>query len=1173
MKVKELFDRDITRHIDPAVVVSGVKHINQEIDEYIFTAGDHGVTKNIYKFLNSLVNDSDKKTGVWINGYYGSGKSHFIKYLHYLLNPDFKERAFKNYSNAVKEGGAFGESVTIGDLTILKKKLDGYSVEEILFNIDAVSKHDDSKDRITRVLLKQLNKFRGYNSVNIALALFLEKVLDDAGKFEEFKKEIENLGGSAWTDGKNITRYIHSYLDQVLDVAKGLIPALDKHSLRDSITKAEEYTIDSLIDELKDYIANKGEKYRLIFLLDEVSQYIGDDTTLLLNLQTIVENVGELDDNVWIVCTAQQELQNLVDNTGNSTHDFGKILGRFETKISLDSQDAAFITKKRLLEKDSTSIGVLNDFYKANKGDIENQFVFEHDWYQNFADKEDFVLTYPFVPYQFRLISDVFQSFSNSGYVGEGVRNTERSILGITHFSANLIKDEELGYFAPFDTFFNEQLRDNLTLFARNILDRAYNIQEVRNDDFARRVVNIVFMISNLGESQSVNFPANVENISILLMDSISLKKQDLLAKVQTVLNVLVTKNIIQVSEGKYRFLQEDEIEVANLIANTTVIGDDKLDYVFTNILEKIIKSKSKMGEADLANRKIKINVSIDDKVYGSHGDIDLKFSLFDNTPIENLAHSIASNDIRICLSEWFNGETELKQKLNDCVRTQTYITKTRSQAKGARLETLKGFKDANDALLVELEHKFEAKFLETPIISTNQVILPADISGTSPVSKFEKMVDLHLSRVYSKHDLISGYATTSADLKTKAASSQKNIGINFSTAEEEVDLKITVLGGSCTVNDLVKQFEKAPYGWKDISTLDVLLSMAAQGAKRFEWKNDEIDFPTFADKATNSRERDSIVVLDEKVHSQEDIDAFISAINNDIFNKTIIPPSNDLKEAVESFKLYLRDELVVLKDQLDDYEGYPFAIHIKSFHTSLAEIYTTRDAESVMNKVISDKDELVQLREQYEMVNDFTKSNVDGYFDILKFGDDNRSNFKTLDETLIVKSDELLKYLNSDAEPWDKYPQMKKAYKELYEAINDKLDSLKTEVTEIYEAIFEEIEETRVALSITETDLTEDSTKYLLKINGLDDISQLDIIELSKSEFKAKNLKILQDFVDKKKAKASGGSFVPAFDVSVSGQMGPTKIESAIELDDYMEKQKGKLMVKLAKNKKLFLK
>lgn len=91
-------------------------------------------------------------------------------------------------------------------------------------------------------------------------------------------------------------------------------------------------------------------------------------------------------------------------------------------------------------------------------------------------------------------------------------------------------------------------------------------------------------MISNLGESHSVNFPANVENISLLMMNDLQTGKMELQNKVQKVLDVLINKNIIQASEGKYRFFKEDEIEVANLVRSTSITSDDRWEYIYNDI-------------------------------------------------------------------------------------------------------------------------------------------------------------------------------------------------------------------------------------------------------------------------------------------------------------------------------------------------------------------------------------------------------------------------------------------------------------------------------------------------------------------------------------------------------------------------------------------------------------
>lgn len=461
--------------------------------------------------------------------------------------------------------------------------------------------------------MKQLNAKRGFNSQNIALAKLVEKELHKIGQLENFKKRIQEVFQTTW-DNHNISNLLHLRRTKVVDIVAEFIENVDKESLVEALKDNKSYTIEELIFELQEYVEEQPENFRLVFLMDEVSQYIGKNSSLLLNLQTIVEEVGsKLGQKVWIVCTAQQDLSNLVNGNEGRNEDFGKIMGRFETMISLDSQDTRYITQKRLLEKNAEGLQELTNFYTENKVAIENQFDFGHSLYQNFQGAEEFYLSYPFIPYQFRLISDVFQSFSTIGFVGEGVKNTERAILGITHFTAKEQKDKNLGYFISFDNFFNEQLSKNLQHSAKSILDRAFNLDfEEDIKSFAHRVIKVLFMISHLDESLKINFPATVENISFLLINDISEIKRDSLQKVEKILNILINNNIIQESEGKYRFLNNDGILVASSIAASSINEKQQLDYFNTQFIKKILKPQTIYN---LGNKTIKLKIAIDDKM------------------------------------------------------------------------------------------------------------------------------------------------------------------------------------------------------------------------------------------------------------------------------------------------------------------------------------------------------------------------------------------------------------------------------------------------------------------------------------------------------------------------------------------------------------------------------
>jgi hypothetical protein len=1167
MKIQQLYEREIDRRIDPAVVVSDMNdyNVHQEIDEYVFTSG---ITKNMYKFLNAVANKKVGKTGVWISGYYGSGKSHFIKYLFYCLNSQFGAKALDRFKESVKELDPLDEP-TLNDATTLIRNIEKISFDEIIFNIDAVSKQEqDSKRRITEVLINQLNKFRGYNDTNASLALYVEKHLDEIGAFDKFKARIKQEFSEEW-DGNQI-QFLNMFLDRVIEIACEFDAKLDKQALRDSISGTQDFTIEYLISQIKGFLDEKDANYRLLFIMDEVSQYIGTDTNLLLNLQTIVEEVGsKIGTRVWLVCTAQQDLSNLISNTERRTEDFGKIMGRFETMISLESTDAAYITKRRVLDKNSSGIEELLGFYQSHKGDIENQFVFDHDLYQNFENRDDFTLTYPFIPYQFRLISDVFETFSNVGYVGEGVKNTERAILGITHFTAGLCKEKEVGYFVPFDLFFNDKLEMNLTHHARNIRDRAFHIEEVAKDPFGKRVVNALFMISNLSDSQSVNFPANAEHLALLLTDAVDTPKQEMQDKVRRVLDVLVKKNIIQESEGKYRFLKEDEIEVATLIKNTPVTSEDRLSRFYQDVIQKLVNPSPSVP---FGNNNFKISIKVDDKEYGGRADFDLTFAVYTADDIEHRVHSVPSHDLVICINEALKHDAELKEKLLEYTRTQKYIQTHSANATGTRSKTIQAFKETNQLLLKEIHTRFERLFLNTPVISNNNIIDAKDLNGASVSARYKDMLERHMRETYRMHDMSNGYATSNAALITNAESKQKVLP-GLSPAEEEVNNKIRLLGEGPSVADVIKQFEKDPYGWKDISTLDMLLQLGKKGNRRFEWRSEEIDLVTFVNKALNSRERDAINIYTEKAHSTEEVDAFKNAVNHTIFNENIISVSTtDFKDAIEAFQLALKKKLEKANELKEAHANQPFAAHLRKYHGALADIYQSRNNEVVFAEVTARQHELSKLRDTYMAVEEFVNDQLSNYSQIKTFARENKTNFDSLDETLQARAAELIAYFDDDSEPWETFPAKRQLYKELSAAIKARVDALQKDVLELFQGIFKEIEERRQSLKIDEAHLTTDAESFLKRIRQTKNIGELEVLEVTASSLKAENFKRLEDYHAKREAEKAGKKYKQSISVSLAAEMKPTTISTPEELDAYLEELRNKLMVKLGKNEKIFL-
>ncbi len=297
MKLFEIFEKPIERVINSAVVVSNQKKdtVNAEIFEYVFTTD---LIEKLYTFLDTVLNKKVGKTGIWINGYYGSGKSHFIKYAHYCLNGATSQDAFEHYRLNVEKHQQDTDlsEVTVSNILQLRKKIEQTQVDNIIFNVEDET-DDGSGERLTRIFLSMLNRFRGYNSGDIPLAILFEKYLDRKGALGEFKKRLKDEYGFNWeSEAAEVASY---ELETILNLAKSLVPELDTESLRVKLSNPETFRItikDTLIPELKEYLSTKESTYRLVFLVDEVSQYIGTNKELLLNFQNIIERPDRYSD-------------------------------------------------------------------------------------------------------------------------------------------------------------------------------------------------------------------------------------------------------------------------------------------------------------------------------------------------------------------------------------------------------------------------------------------------------------------------------------------------------------------------------------------------------------------------------------------------------------------------------------------------------------------------------------------------------------------------------------------------------------------------------------------------------------------------------------------------------------------------------------------------------------
>lgn len=1063
----ELYKNDITRSVNPAVSAGDFEPetIKTEINEYVFTPE---IIDGLYSILTAIKNKNLHHAGIWVSGYFGSGKSHFLKYLGYCLHADYYEQAFARLINAVKENDPMSSTdyhseVSISDLENIKRWIgSGANVDIILFNIGTVHNiRGNSSTTFLEAFWNEFNKLRGYNGFNISLAQHLEKVLDEKGKFQEFKDRFAEMGGDWESQALDIAT---TELDMILDVAKELVPSLSIDIIRDRIAKDNTMvSVETFCNEIKAHTEKKGENYRLIFLVDEVSQFIESNKGLLLQLQEIVTNLyNYCKGQSWVTCTAQQDLSELLDNfhISKTSEDYGKILGRFEVNVSLKGTQPEVITQKRILSKTPTAELHLIEHYNKHKNAIETQFDNLPRGYRKFNDASDFADYYPFVPYQFKLLMDVFNNFVELSFVNKEVKGNERSIIKITHSTANKSRNEEVGNFISFDQFYEHMFRNSLTAIGLKAISHANSVAKeyAKDVELAGRVVNVLFMICNLSEKDSLAFPATLENITCLLMKDVRAQKLALKNDIQKVLDYLIESNIIheeKTSQGLtiFKFYTEDEREIAQRIRNCNITLDFRAEQIYT-IVHRHFQPNQK--ETYFGN-PFAVKLDIDGYAFCQKTNENIVVKLLmdgtDISDVNTLAYRSNPKDLIFCVYEKFEGNRKLLNDFHWYCQVQHYLKNNQPNNEQQHAAHQKFREKAAELLNKEILPAFYT-ILDTCEVISNSVKLTAEQLGVSKGSeRYKKALEAHFSNLYpyAKYGSNGEVPRTSDDLKRKISRAfEENYEmLPMSEGEKKVEEWLERQIDNCPLQNIVRKFYDAPYGWSNVATIYYVNELVRR--RKRDWcynNNDNIPAQLVA---SNIGDTTKFTVKKAKKISQQVINSFVEAWK-EIFNNRSLVATSDSMQIFESCKGELRSLVSNGNELLTEISGYPFAKAIKEA-VKLAERWgNERDQQKFFALVVSEKETGKAIMDAQKDVRQFANDQLKKYAAIIRFITENRENLQHLTgEEELVGS---LLAIESDETPMNKMP----AYNRLQKETQHKIDDIRKDYLQKIHAKYEDV-------------------------------------------------------------------------------------------------------------------
>ena len=1071
------------------------------------------------------------------------------------------------------------------------------STDVILFDIASKSRTSSAaaRDVITMVFLRAFNEKLGYSYQYPRMA-DLERKLDSEGKLQNFRGRVEELEGSSWDDAVAGIDLAQDSFVQAL-VEQGVMSEESARSWCDRV--GEEYSIstEDFAKLVRKHIESKGDDHHVVFCVDEVGQYIGDDSNMMLDLQTLEHDLAvQCHGKAWILVTAQEAIDKIqvVNNV-----DFSKIQGRFDTRLSLSSSDVAEVVKKRILKKNAEAQAELETFYPRKSDALDTLLKFSGDMpemklYENAAD---FAEVYPFVPYQFNLLGKVLDAVRLFSSPGKNSSYGERSMLSMYLSTAKSLQDQEEGILVPFNAFYQglSALVDHETAIAITNAQRNNSLNPDHAETcFEVEVLKVLFMIKNVREFDK----PTVQNIATLMASRMNEDRYQLENRLETALKKLVQEQLVQNLGDNYVFLTNEEQEVNREIASrrpedsemnrelATLIFDenyraDKYRYPYLNGRYSFGFNRKIDGYDALSRPDNSITV----KIITSRGDDA------DEARLKMLS-SGESGDHTIFVQ--LHDDTRLNNELRMMLQIQNYL---RSGTAG-RITKYRAICEAKQEEVEERRQNVKV-FLKQALSEADIYVYGSKLSGGSRdfETRLNDALKQQVERLFNHLTDIDKSVSEQDIGKLFADAGQMRLGgdgTGNSRALDDVRTRIERNSLSRTVTTSLKTllgiFTKEPYGFLPVDVEWLVARLFADGILTLTMNHEQLSLSSrnaqeFQRLFTRVESQERLL-CDIRKHATDKQKRLVRDMMRDLFEKGV--SSDDDEQLMADLKKECTDLREELRRQQATYREEPYLPGKRTVNVGIALMTSLIDpttTESFYTALENAQEDYQDFKETYESLRDFFNA---GQIKVFREAHDAvelyMRNQSRIDDGEVKNAAEGMRKILSMAEPYNKIRNLAvlhTTFQEKYrELLDRKSEPVKDYVADCYGRVLQHLNTLRCKEHYRSSVIAE-RDDALEKICSTNNLGDLELAKLDANRTKINWINTIDQYeaahqpvVQTPAAKVSGG--VPAkaapaapvrrrVTVSIQEVTDESwQINNAAELDAYIEKLRHALKQKL---------
>lgn len=581
------------------------QEVINELNGFILT---ESLGKHLTEFCDEYINGS-KESGVWLSGFYGSGKSYFAKMLGFLLkNPTLN-----------------GTSMRKRFIPKITGLPDAALIENTINSLDRIKSHvvlfDSAKSSNTGGLAYMVfgNFLRSLGFLDNWIGIFEYNLMLD-GRYEELLNTIQANEGKSWKDLKRSMSSIVSILKRAL-TTMGFTEDEYEDTKKLIEQRKSEYDATKLTEDLQRYLELHPD-VRLVFMIDEVSEAINQKKINLLDLEGLAEALTSLKRRVWTIAIAQLKLDDVISAQNLSHNLLNKLRDRFRIKVDIKADEVDVIIKQRLLAKTDSARKELADYFAKKSGAIRDITNLQGLNLRPTATADNYADYYPFYEYQFRMLQ--YFLFGSGTTV-----QTKMAARGMIISAFDVLKKEvKLNY--------HEHANVTATQLCNQAEETIEDSQRLRYEQATNALKEMgLKYVEGKKLLQAIHFIAKttvtkttVENICRAYVDTPD-SFYDVLDEIKRALAVLVENNIVMQTGDQYRITNQIEERIMQEMKDY-----DVPPYIVSGEITKQLKTLQLIKgiqSTNVENLNVQFSIKLDDgQSISNNGENELKVVLQD---------------------------------------------------------------------------------------------------------------------------------------------------------------------------------------------------------------------------------------------------------------------------------------------------------------------------------------------------------------------------------------------------------------------------------------------------------------------------------------------------------------------------------------------------------------